>query len=286
MGQRNYITENMNSNNLKDDSFFEADSSNNEQIERLKFDDMDLLYENFPADIHKHSLGNYFKSLNSFLKFLSEDIHYFNNLINNLLFHLENNDNTGKKSTLVNEIANENKSIKNYIDMILNFFENRNDLQLEIVSLNRTLEEILVRLAEYADSRRISIFRKFEGDLKIKINEEQFYQAMFQIIKSWCQNIYENGQIYITALENNTNIEIEIYDNISGIPDEILKNIFEQSIPLDYEWEFGLVLANKIINDHNGKISVKRSDKINTFTITFPVFNKNEFNDQISERIP
>lgn len=275
----------MNFSNSPKDSFSETNSGDDDQIERLKFDDMDLLYENFPADTHKHFLGKYFKSLNSFLKFLSDDMHYFNNLINNLLFHLENNDNAEQKNILVNEIANENKSIKNYIDMILNFFENNNDLQLENVNLNQTLEKILVRLAEYTDSKKISIFRKFASDLKIKINEEQFYQAMFQIIKCWCQNIYEYSEIYITAGENNTNIEIEIYDNISGIPDEILKNIFEQSSPLDYEWEFGLVLANKIINDHNGKISVKRSDKLNTFTITLPDFSKNEFTDQISERI-
>ncbi len=285
MEQRDYITENKNSNNPKDNRLIETQSGSDEQMERLKFEDMDLLYENFPTDIHKHSLGKYFRSLNSFLKFVSDDIHYFNNLINNLLFHLENNDNPEQKNILLNEVANGNKSIKNYIDMILNFFENRNDLQFEIVSLNQTMEESLVKLAEYTDSRKINIFRKFDADIKVKINKEQFYQALLQIIKSWSQNICEDGNIYITTKKNINNIEIEFYDNISGIPDEILKNIFEPSSPLDYEWEFGLVLADKIINDHNGKISVKSSDKLNTFTITLPAFNENEFSTLISERI-
>ena len=219
------------------------------------------------------------------MKFLSVNIEHSTNLIENLLKHLENNDNREDVDILLRAAENENSSVKNFMVLLSNFFERKDDLELENEKFNQIMDNILIRLAEYTESKKISIFRKFGEDASVKINKEQFYLACLQIIKSWCENITEHGKIYITTKKNNEKIEIELRDSISGIPDEILKYIFEPSNPLEHEWEFGLVLANKIINDHKGKISVSRSEGLNTLTITLPAFEENEFNNLINERI-
>ena len=269
----------------REDKYIESGSKYDNQLEKLKFEDMDLLYENFPSDNFKHSLTDYFGSLGAFLKFLYTDIDHSTALLDNLLMHIKNNGNPNDIDILLNAANEETRTIKNLIITLQNFFEDKSGLELETVKFNGVLDDILVRLAEYTESKNISIFKKFGADVNIKIDKEQLYLACFHIIKSWCENISGNGKIFITSKENNNRIEIEFRDNNTGIPDDILKYIFEPSNPLEHEWEFDLVLANKIIKDHSGKISVNHSEKLNTLIITLPVTLEHEFNNLINERI-
>lgn len=238
--------------------FIETGSGYDHQGEKLKFEDMDLLYENFPSENYKHSLSDYFKSISTFLKFLSVDINYSTNLINKLLLYLQNNRNKEDADILINAVNSENRILENFIELVSDFFENQNNIELEKVNFNRSLDDILIKIAEYTEEKKVSIFKKFDADVNVQINKEKFYLACRLIFRSWCENIEENGKIFVTTKRNDNKVEIKFKDNISGIPDEILKYIFEPSTPLEYEWEFGLVLANKIINDHCGKISVSR----------------------------
>ena len=250
-----------------------------EKVEELKFEDMDVLYENVLEDTQDgpHSLDEYFKSIISFLRFLSSDINYSTNVIDSLLTHLEKKESSKETKAIIKSISQENSVIKNYIDIIFNFFESGSKKGIEIVSFNENMDEILIKLAEYTESKKINIFRKFDTDVRVKLNKDYFYFACFQIIKNWCKNFPEGGNIYITARKDIGKIEIEFRDNNSGIPDEILRNIFEPSNALDTnETEFGLVLANKIITDHCGKISVSKSKEMNSFTITLPTFEEDE----------
>ena len=267
------------------DKIIDSETGDDSKSERLKFEDIDLLYENFPSDNSKHSLNDYFNSLGSFLKFLSDDIEYSTGLIDNLTKHIKDNKNSDEIDILLNAVNEENKTIKNFILALSGFFENYNNSEFENVRFNNFMDDILIRIAGYTESKKISIFKKFESDVIVRINKEQFYLACFHIIKSWCENIDENGKIFITSRENNDKIEIEFRDNISGIPDEILQYIFEPSNPLVHNWEFGLVLANKIINNHLGKISVNRSDEFNILIVTLPIITKNEFDNIINERL-
>lgn len=267
------------------DKYTESVTRHENQLEKLKYEDMDLLYENFPSDNFKHSLNDYFSSLSSFLKFLSTNIEYSTNLIDDLLIHFDNVKNADDVDLLLNAVNEENKTIKNFINLLSNFFESRNNLEFENVRFNKVIDDILVRLAEYTESQKISIFRKLGTDVYVKIDKEQFYLACLHIIRSWCENISENRKIFITTKKNNNKIEIEFKDDIAGIPDGILKYIFEPSNPLEYDWEFDLVLANKIIKDHSGKISVNGSEELNTLIITLPIITENEFDNLINERV-
>ncbi|MGA9295441.1 MAG: HAMP domain-containing sensor histidine kinase [Ignavibacteriaceae bacterium] len=267
------------------DKFIESETGDENRLEKLMYEDMDLLYENFPSDNSKHSLNDYFISLGSFLKFLSADIDYSTNLIDNLLIHIKDNKSSDNIAILLNAVNEENNTIKNFVLALSGFFENDGNPELENVNFNNLIDDILVRIAGYTESKKISIFKKLGDDVNVKVNKEQFYLACFHIIKSFCENINENGKIFITSRENNNKIEIEFRDNVSGIPDEILKYIFEPVNPLKHNWEFGLVLANKIIKDHFGKISVNRTEELNTLIVTLPIIFENDFNNLINERL-
>ena len=270
----------------QEEKYIGSRSAYENHLEKLKSRDMNLLYENFPMDESKHSLNDYFSSLSSFLKFLSNNIDYSTNLIDKFLIHLENNRNPDQRELLLDAIRDENKAITDFMNLLSDFFESRSNLKFENIRFNKVMDDILVKIAEYTESKKISIFKKFGTDVLVKINEAQFYLACLQIIKSWCENISENGVIYITTNTKNKNkIEIEFRDDNLGIPDEILKYIFEPSNPLEHDWEFNLVLANKIIKDHLGKISVRRSEEVDALVITLPIITENELENLINERL-
>lgn len=267
------------------DKIIDSETGYESHSEKLKFDDIDLLYENFPSDNSKHPLNDYFNSLESFLKFVSDDIEYSSSMIDNLVKYIKENRSSEETEILLDAVSEENKTIKNFVLALSGFFENYNSSELEDIRFNNFMDDILVRIAGYTESKKISIFKKFGADVNVRVNKEQFYLACFHLIKSWCENLAQNSKIFITSRENNNKIEIEIKDNISGIPDETLQYIFEPTNPAEHDWEFSLVFANKIIKDHFGKISVNRSDKLNTLIITLPVIIENDFNSLINERL-
>ncbi|MEJ2613358.1 MAG: hypothetical protein P8Z35_00215, partial [Ignavibacteriaceae bacterium] len=109
----------------------DSETGDKSHLERLKFDDMDLLYENFPSDNSKHSLNDYFNSLGSFLKFVSDDIDYSTGLIDNLLMHIKDNKNSDDIDILLNAVDEENKTIKNFVLALSGFFENYDNSEPE-----------------------------------------------------------------------------------------------------------------------------------------------------------
>ena len=93
------------------DKLIESETEDESNLETLRFKDLDLLCENFSSYDSKHSLNDYFSSIGSFLKFLSDDIEYLTSLIDNLLMHLKNNKNSNNIDILLNTVDNENKTI-------------------------------------------------------------------------------------------------------------------------------------------------------------------------------
>jgi two-component system sensor histidine kinase HydH len=75
--------------------------------------------------------------------------------------------------------------------------------------------------------------------------------------------------ISVRAFEEKDNSVIEISDTGSGIPEEILPNIFEPLFTTKIGGTgLGLPICEKIIAEHNGSIAVKNNPT--TFTIKIP----------------
>jgi Cyclic nucleotide-binding domain len=213
-------------------------------------------------------------SMNSLLTFLSEDINYSIKLIDNLLTYIK--ENYAGTDLLINTVKSENKNIKNYIDTAAEYFNNDNALLLETVSFNQTMEDVLSRLAEYAESKKINIFRKYAEDSLVEIDRDKFYIACLQIIKKLCENISDARKILITVNKDESNILIEFKDDAFEIPPDSTNNIPKPLASIDNnKMGLGLVSANKIINDHNGKILMTKSDELELFLIKFPIFEEN-----------
>lgn len=89
----------------------------------------------------------------------------------------------------------------------------------------------------------------------------------------------KRGQIDITAMsvDNDKYIQVQIVDNGSGMPKEIMDRIFDAFFTtkdLSHGTGLGLSVSYGIIEKHNGYITVdSEQDKGTTFTIKLPTIN-------------
>jgi signal transduction histidine kinase len=89
------------------------------------------------------------------------------------------------------------------------------------------------------------------------------------MIQNSIQAMEDGGAIIIEIFEQNNDIKIEIKDTGSGIPDDVLPQIFEPLFTTKRAGTgLGLSICKRIVEDHNGSISVKNNPT--TFTITIP----------------
>jgi signal transduction histidine kinase len=84
----------------------------------------------------------------------------------------------------------------------------------------------------------------------------------------------ESGRIEVELLNNSGDVEVRVSDNGPGIPDPIRLRLFEPFVSYGKEngSGMGLAVAQKIIQDHGGEISVEQTSETGTiFRLTIPL---------------
>jgi len=149
-------------------------------------------------------------------------------------------------------------------------------IHTKVVNLTDSLDKILGLLAEFVESRNVSLFKKYDFNADVKMDRNAFTQACYQIVKNSCDTMSSGGNIYILtkkAAENNF-INIEISDSGSGINDEVKNKIFDPFFNYDKKQTggLGLSIAKEIITEHGGNISVSgKAEEGFTLLISLPV---------------
>jgi len=108
----------------------------------------------------------------------------------------------------------------------------------------------------------------------IPADEKLLKRALCNLIKNSIEAMVgENRVLRIVSRLSEGRIEILVSDTGKGIPAEELKKIFDPFVTSKiYGPGLGLTFIYKIIQDHNGTISVESEPgKGTTFTISFPV---------------
>ena len=149
-----------------------------------------------------------------------------------------------------------------------------------------TVHEVIRHVADLIlaeSSNEITIQEKFDVSLpEIRADKEQIIQAILNILKNAVQALKNKGQIILeTRVTRQATIlkklyplavEINIYDNGPGVPEEIQGKIFS---PLISRREggngLGLFIAQKLINENNGKIEVTSKPGDTCFSIFLPL---------------
>ncbi len=155
----------------------------------------------------------------------------------------------------------------------LNYVEGMESLSLETEKISDVLDVALEMLAEYAESRNVNLFKKYDTASRVKADRKSFYQACFQIVKNACDAMPDGGDIYVTAEEEDGSVNLSFKDIGSGFPQEIETDIFKPFFSRNKENSvgLGLAIADKIITLHGGTITADNDpEKGAVFTISLP----------------
>ncbi len=204
-------------------------------------------------------------------------------------------------ASIAHEIRNPLSSIKGFAQYFKSRFKAKKDAAYadimikEIDRLNRVITELL----DYAKPAELNLKKQrlediisysiklLESDIKGKginikeehednlptvlIDKDQMTQAVLNILLNSIEAVDKNGEIRIGIRQIKDGLQLSIADNGKGIAKENVEKIFEPFFTTKKSGTgIGLALVKKIIDMHNGKITVE-SKEGTRFVIRLPI---------------
>jgi signal transduction histidine kinase len=129
----------------------------------------------------------------------------------------------------------------------------------------------------YAQLQKRTVRREFGSIPRISCSPSQFNQVILNLLSNAAQATREGeGTITVrTAMRDAAHVAVEVADNGSGIPAEVLPKIFDPFFTTKGVGKgtgLGLAICYKIVENHGGKLEVQSKPGAGTrFTVVLPV---------------
>lgn len=172
------------------------------------------------------------------------------------------------KPDVIEKVIDGLNTIEDTGEGLLSFVENYRNLtnlpalKPRQIRINRLFKNVILLMNAVSNSDYIKIETKIDPEnLEILADVKQLEQVLINLIQNSVQAIKRKsgGVIKLNADKSeNESVNIEVIDNGSGIPEDIIEDIF---IPFYTTREggsgIGLSLSRQIIKQHGGSLSVK-----------------------------
>lgn len=143
----------------------------------------------------------------------------------------------------------------------------------EEIELKKLINQAKENVSMLSDLRNVNINLKIKSNPVIKCDFKWQVEAISNILKNCIDHSKENSEVIVTIEDNRVYSKITIKDNGSGIDKDDLPHIFERF----YKGKnatpdsigIGLSLSKRIIEEDNGKITVKSDESGTTFIIKY-----------------
>jgi signal transduction histidine kinase len=184
--------------------------------------------------------------------------------------------------TLVDDMAHGSERIKSIVESLRTFARKDEGLLVDTVDIN-TLIEASARLVHNEVHKRADIETELAPDLPTFIgNSQKIEQVLINLLVNAGQAMPDDGRglIKVRTREDQGNIVVKIEDNGKGMTEKTRKMIFDPFFTTKRAkggTGLGLAIAFKIIDEHNGSISVSSELNVGTtFTIRIPAGKKTQ----------
>lgn len=245
-----------------------------------------VAFQNINSELAKEELDAWQKLIRVLTHEIMNSVTPMKSLTNTLIRMFEKNGQMKDISELDNNIISDAL-------LGLHTIENRNSGLLNFIEQYRSITKIPkptiteIKLSDLFNTTRVLLKKELDKN-NIKINIEispasLILKADAKLIEQVLINLVNNsvvalnnvkaGFISLSAVEASGYIDIKISDNGTGIPEDVMDNIF---IPFFTTKEkgsgIGLSLSRQIMEVHNGNITVRSiPGKETTFKLRFPV---------------
>ena len=171
----------------------------------------------------------------------------------------------------VNEIDTEAIARINRLVISLRKFVRLDEAELQEADINKEID-LTLDLIRHETKNRIEIVKNYSNLPPIKCYPNMLNQVFMNILVNATHAIKDTGNITIDTKYENSNLIVKIKDNGCGIkePDKIFFAGYTTK-GVGVGTGLGLAISQKIIEKHNGNISVKtKLNEGSEFTITIP----------------
>ncbi|RKP44495.1 sensor histidine kinase [Cohnella endophytica] len=188
--------------------------------------------------------------------------------------HLQTN-NTGRIEELLDHIPQVTGHLQQMIQRIQ---DKTGDISLVKTSrsLHDILEALMTQLEPHLDRKKIHKITEFGRDVTVFCDPVHMQEALFNL----CINAVDamnsdHGVLKIRMIAGKNGVTIEIHDNGSGIPKELLSKVFEPFYTTKKNtnhFGLGLSYCQSVIRKHSGTLKIVRSEinKGTTIALAFP----------------
>jgi len=172
-------------------------------------------------------------------------------------------------------IAGESRRCGDLVKNLLTFSRTA-PMNIEATNLNAVVERS-VRLAQHPmELNGIQLHLDLAPDLpRVACDPAQIEQVLIALVMNALDAMPRGGNLWLQTHPHGKEVDIQVRDDGTGIPPEILPQIFEPFLTTKdsaHGVGLGLAISHGIIESHDGRIEVQSEPgKGTTFTITLPL---------------
>ncbi|MCH8003204.1 MAG: PAS domain S-box protein [Nanoarchaeota archaeon] len=175
--------------------------------------------------------------------------------------------------------------LKNIADNLISYLKSNTqkyDYNFKKTDIRELIEDVLITYREVFKQRKISIIKKFSGNLPlIKLDGLKITEVLQNIVSNSIKFMPRVGKLTISVKKMDNFINIRFKDTGIGIKKENLEEIFIEFFKADVSRHtagegLGLSICKGIIEDHHGKIwaESKGLGKGTTVSFNIPITQK------------
>ena len=167
-------------------------------------------------------------------------------------------------------IATESIRLEHLTEDILSFSKKRPPHKEEI-NLYELLQDIQLLFETRLMENNFKLNIKVTKNDTIYADKDQIKQVIVNLIANAMNAMEHDGTVSIEYVEKDDKCSIMISDTGPGIPLEVMPNLFKPFFTTSNSGTgLGLPISRKILNNHNGDLTVYNCKKGAVFTITLP----------------
>jgi two-component system, NtrC family, sensor kinase len=234
---------------------------------------------------HEHALHT--EKMASIGKMAAVLAHEINNPLSGILTYakllrkwLERENGTGAHRQEIADsldlIANESRRCGDLVKNLLTF-SRVTPIHLQLVDLNQVIDRSLRLVQHQLDLAGVHVGLELDANLPlVNCDAAQIEQVILALVMNAMDAMPQGGNLWITtALHRDpARVHIQVRDDGSGIPPEILSRIFEPFLTTKETGRgvgLGLAISHSILERHNGTIEVQSEvGRGTTFTVELP----------------
>lgn len=157
-------------------------------------------------------------------------------------------------------------------------FVRRTTYEKKEMNIREEIEKTLEIIGFQGRLKSVKLMKNYSTDVPlIHGNQGELRQALIAIVTNALDAMRDKGVLMVDTGKEGGNVFLRIADSGPGIPEEIMAKIFNPFFTTKSEsggTGLGLSIANKIINNHKGRIRVSSTEGTGTtFTIFLPIGN-------------